>query len=750
MAKKKATEKSKRVYLSAEEQKLINEIRDTGVIPDQYLVKSDTSFQKLKERYKESDRRYKQVLSDLEEKQSTIDHLLQLQQKPSGKPLANKIKAKPNGRVGNATAVIVASDWHVEENVDPSTVNDKNEYNLKIAEKRAGTFFRKALWLTELVRGGIQINDMVFAILGDMITGYIHEELQEDNNLSPTEASLFVQDLLCSGIDYLLKEGNFKNLIIPCCIGNHGRTTMKRRVATSYKNSYEWLMYKNMEKVYRKNSKVHFIVQNGYHTYVPLYGKFKLRFHHGDALRYAGGVGGIAIPANKAVSQWNKTEKAYLDVFGHFHTQMMDCGPFVSNGCFTEDMMVTMNNGTKKKIKEVEIGEKVLCIDGKVNKVVNRLTRPHKDRLINILWQGLFSKIECTPNHEFWAIKKNQINQIIQTKTIKKKTQYKETDNFISPSWIPAEFLSEGDFIHMPYNKKIKDDSDFSKDFCKMLGFYLAEGSITRYKSGTLSQTDFSFHINEKEYADFVYNQLEEKYSIQARKTERKNKTTRHVIFNNKDVAKKIYKLCGKGSKTKKLCDKLMFLPPEKQKQILYGWIMGDGHLTRKFGKKGRFRLVSATSISFDLINQMMQIALRCGFEPTLYSQDNGGPRKNRSYTLHFKKKDAEKIAEECDFKYMVDFSNYRETNIGIIKHNDEIFIPIKSIWSENFDDDVYDLEVENNHSYVINGIGVHNSLIGWNAFAISIKASYEDPQQSFFVIDQENGKICDWPIFLK
>ena len=253
-------------------------------------------------------------------------------QKSSKSSKVPTIKSKAAGKVGNATAVIVASDWHVEENVDPTTVNEKNEYNLKIAKQRAETFFRKSLWLTNLVRSGIRIDNLVFAMLGDFITGYIHEELQEDNNLSPTEASLFVQDILCSGIDYLLREGNFKSIIIPCCFGNHGRTTVKRRVSTSYKNSYEWLMYKNMEKIYRDNDRVHFMVENGYHVYVTLYGRFKIRFHHGDALRFAGGVGGIAIPANKAIAQWNKSEKAYLDVFGHFHTQMMDCGAFVANG----------------------------------------------------------------------------------------------------------------------------------------------------------------------------------------------------------------------------------------------------------------------------------------------------------------------------------------------------------------------------------------------------------------------------------
>ena len=35
---------------------------------------------------------------------------------------------------------------------------------------------------------------------------------------------------------------------------------------------------------------------------------------------------------------------------------------------------------------------------------------------------------------------------------------------------------------------------------------------------------------------------------------------------------------------------------------------------------------------------------------------------------------------------------------------------------------------------YVMNG-----SLIGWNAFAITCKAQYEDPQQAFFMIDLDH-----------
>lgn len=333
MSKKKEVQKKEsktRTSLSAEEYKLIKELRDTGVIPDEFLIRSDIAFGKLKEKHLETSRRYEKTLEQLQEQEATIQHLLALQESSIVKPTPLvKSSAKT---VGNATAIMVASDWHVEEQVDPTTVNGLNEYNLEIAEKRASEFFRKGLFLTNLIRNGIKIDRLVLSLLGDLISGYIHEELQESNYLSPTEASLFVQDLLCAGIDFLLKEGNFKEIIIPCCLGNHGRTTIKKRHSTSHKNSYEWMMYKTLEKAYRNNSRVKFIVENGYHVYLPVYNNFTIRFHHGDNIRYAGGVGGITIPVNKAIAQWEKSRHADLDVFGHFHQQMMDCGSFVSNG----------------------------------------------------------------------------------------------------------------------------------------------------------------------------------------------------------------------------------------------------------------------------------------------------------------------------------------------------------------------------------------------------------------------------------
>ena len=56
-----------------------------------------------------------------------------------------------------------------------------------------------------------------------------------------------------------------------------------------------------------------------------------IRFHHGHAIRYAGGVGGITIPVNKAIGQWQKMKNADVDCFGHWH-QYMPLRNFVANG----------------------------------------------------------------------------------------------------------------------------------------------------------------------------------------------------------------------------------------------------------------------------------------------------------------------------------------------------------------------------------------------------------------------------------
>lgn len=234
--------------------------------------------------------------------------------------------------VREMTPIVLASDWHVEEPVDPEAVAYRNEYNLTIANERVRRFFEAIIWNVEHHRasGKIVIRDLVLWLGGDLITGYIHPELVENNQLSPTEALRWVMPRIRDGIWTLLNALKLDHLEIPCSQGNHGRTTDKTRVATGAQNSFEHLMYHTMANEFRNEKRVHFEVTASAHQYIEVYGQI-IHFTHGDEVRYQGGIGGLGIPLLKAIPMWDRVKEAAVHCLGHHH-QFRDYGRAVVNG----------------------------------------------------------------------------------------------------------------------------------------------------------------------------------------------------------------------------------------------------------------------------------------------------------------------------------------------------------------------------------------------------------------------------------
>ena len=237
--------------------------------------------------------------------------------------------SKSKGAETEATPIIVASDWHIEEEVKKEWVNDLNSYNLDESRKRADTFFRTALRLTQMFGKDVKIKNVVFGFLGDFITNDIHEEMVETALLEPMDAILRAKKYLVSGIEFFLENSDY-TLTIICCSGNHARTTDENYSSTESGHSLEYMMYKVMEDQYAGNPRVKFIVNISYHSYLDVLG-YKVRFHHGHAIRYGGGIGGLFVPAYKKIDKWNNAMKVDLDIFGHHH-QLKDGGSFISNG----------------------------------------------------------------------------------------------------------------------------------------------------------------------------------------------------------------------------------------------------------------------------------------------------------------------------------------------------------------------------------------------------------------------------------
>lgn len=239
------------------------------------------------------------------------------------------IRAKRGER--EATAVAVASDWHCEERVLPESVNGLNEFSLAIFDERARWFFKNALSLLHKEAREINIRNLVLAVLGDLMSNDIHEDLAESNQLGSMMAAELVQDTLAAGIWRLLKETpKSLSLTVPWKLGNHPRTTHRQRIQTEAEHSLEWLIAHSLAREFAREPRVKFIRERSLLTYLDVHGT-TLRLLHGHAVEYQGGVGGITIPINKAIAQWDKGRRANLTVMGHFH--QLTFGPgFIVNG----------------------------------------------------------------------------------------------------------------------------------------------------------------------------------------------------------------------------------------------------------------------------------------------------------------------------------------------------------------------------------------------------------------------------------
>ena len=219
-------------------------------------------------------------------------------------------------------AISTLSDVHIEEPVVKSVVNNLNEYNLIIAEERVSRYFKRLMYIiTQTRKAGYKVDNLVLGLLGDFITGYIHEELEEVNQLTPSEATFVIQNLLIKGIKFLSEEGNFQKIIIPCVPGNHGRTTIRKRYTTGHKNSYEWLMYNNIKNAFIESgrySNVEIIIPESEFIYLDLFGYIN-KFSHGDHFNYQGGIGGLEVPLKKWILRENAVIKTDMSWIAHWH-----------------------------------------------------------------------------------------------------------------------------------------------------------------------------------------------------------------------------------------------------------------------------------------------------------------------------------------------------------------------------------------------------------------------------------------------
>ena len=214
------------------------------------------------------------------------------------------------------TFVLLWSDLHAAEVVNPDEISGANEYNWEIMLQRHDELRRGVLSFKERFD---PVEELVILGLGDQLSGNIHEELSESNEMPLAEATV---QLGLDGAEFIESfVDHFPRIRFAGVVGNHPRPHRKPRAKGKYDNA-DWTCYQIMRQRLRGYDSISFEIPKAQKHPVMVYGK-RLLALHGDGIRSTMTDvpwGGIIRHTNKLRNQYAQLGMP-IDHFcmGHYH-----------------------------------------------------------------------------------------------------------------------------------------------------------------------------------------------------------------------------------------------------------------------------------------------------------------------------------------------------------------------------------------------------------------------------------------------
>lgn len=350
--------------------------------------------------------------------------------------------------------------------------------------------------------------------------------------------------------------------------------------------------------------------------------------------------------------------------------------------CFPKNSLVLTDNGYKH-ICDVSVGDFVLTHTNEYKKVIASRYMGCKETLL-IKGMGA-DKIIATPNHRFY----------VRTKY---REGHKAVRHFHEPIWKQAKDLTKNDYLGIAINKEsiIPEWNGIDIEW--------KDGRKTRHEnrlSRLMGDNKFWWLIG-RWFADGWYGNNRVEFAIGRNKAQQFVQTVNDLFSVNISTAEACDRIVicskelqrfleqfGKGALNKRLTGTIFNLPISLLKSFVDGYWSGDGCEINGVYK--------ATSISKELIYGMAQCVAKVYKTP---------------YRIYFFERPKTTIIEGRTVKqnntYQLVFKKEKKKQDKAFYEDGYIWYPIKAI-SPYGNEEVFDIEVEENHSFTVQNTIVHN-----------------------------------------
>ena len=232
-----------------------------------------------------------------------------------------KLTAPKDAARFHGMPVLFGSDFQFGEVVLPEQVEYKNAFNVEIAKRRYRTMIEKSILLCFDVFSNPSYPGIIYARGGDAVSGDIHSDLRETNELSAIPAVMELANEEIAGIEHLADR--FEAVWVISIPGNHGRTTIKPPSKNYAELSYELLLADIIERHFRAkdDKRVQFWTPRSADAVFRIFG-WTFVLTHGDRIGSRGGQGFIG-PIATIIRGTEKIRRQYATWGTHVHWVMM-------------------------------------------------------------------------------------------------------------------------------------------------------------------------------------------------------------------------------------------------------------------------------------------------------------------------------------------------------------------------------------------------------------------------------------------
>ena len=271
----------------------------------------------------------------------TFIHKVDVNRRPPKWVVSNKVSPNVTG-----IPTLFCSDFHYDEVVHPTEINGVNAFNRSIAQRRIKTLFTETVDLLINRIASPRYDKVVVSFGGDLLSGNIHEELRETNEVPVSKSLISLLDSLIAGLMLLLDH--FPFVEVEGVVGNHGRWDRKPRFKQRVYQNFEWILLQFLKRHFAGEDRVFFNVSDGADLYYDIY-KTKYLLTHGDQFKGGSGISGALSPLMLGDHRKRKRAMAVSQPFdymlmGHWHQMLFVKGIIVNGSLKGFDEYAFQNN----------------------------------------------------------------------------------------------------------------------------------------------------------------------------------------------------------------------------------------------------------------------------------------------------------------------------------------------------------------------------------------------------------------------